>query len=107
MDPDCEDPPLPPTPHVTIHVQLSHHDTGCRSLPPAFANSPPHVLPSYPSSTLHNYYPPSQNVSNYAHISSFPPVHPHPYVMGNPSNIPLLSASQSHSFITTNSLCFS
>ena len=101
MDPPREDLPLPPTPRATSRVQISHHDTGRRSLPPAVASGSQHVFHTYPSSTLHTYYNPAQNVANYAHISSsFQPVHSFSPSLGNPTYIsntmPLPSASQSH-----------
>ena len=93
MDLNPENVALPSTPRT----QVSYHDPGRRSLPPAVGRGPHHVFHTYPSSTLHHYYPPSQNVPNYAHISpSFQPVPSYHPVMGNPSNMPLPSASQSH-----------
>lgn len=72
--------------------------SGRRSLPPTGANvlGPQHVLPSYPSSTLQFYYPPSFDAANYAHIPpSFPTLHSHPPVSGDFAHV-LPSASQSY-----------
>src|ERR1700678_3531346 len=70
--------------------------SGRRSLPPTFIG-PPHAFPSYPSSTLQYYFPPSQHVANYAHMH--PSLHTdssqHPET-GNFAHMPLPSASQSH-----------
>src|SRR6202522_2032670 len=52
------------------HDQPPHLDR--RSLPPANAPGTQHVLSSYPSSTMHYYYPSSHHVANYTHISTFP-----------------------------------
>ena len=59
-------------------------------MPPANSFGPQHVLPyeSYPSSTLHYYYPRPHHPPNYAHISS-------PLQTFQP-HLPLPSASQSH-----------
>ena len=72
--------------------------SGHRSLPPTGANvlGPQHVLPSYLSSTLQFYYPPSFDAANYAHIPpSFPTLHSHPPVSGDFAHV-LPSASQSY-----------
>src|SRR6202522_627807 len=66
-----------------------------RSLPPADAHGTQHVLPTYPSSTMHYYYPSSHHVGNYVHISAFPqPFSSNPPVGGDFG--PLPSVSQSH-----------
>jgi hypothetical protein len=69
--------------------------SGRRSLPPLEGHGFQHVLPSYPSSTMDYYYPPSHNVANYVHIPpishSFTPFPPAEGAFG-----PLPSASQSH-----------
>jgi hypothetical protein len=93
MDSDNEIPPS----ISTIRPQTSH--SGRRSLPPANALGPHHVLPSYPSSTLQYYCPSPQNAANYAHISSHSQSshsQAHPPVAGTFEHIPLPSASQSH-----------
>src|SRR6202522_3275888 len=75
------------------HDRPPHLD--CRSLPPADAPGTQHVLSSYPSSTMHYYYPSSHHVANYAHISTFPqPFSSNPPVGGEFG--PLPSVSQSH-----------
>ena len=63
---------------------------GRRSLPPANSLGSQYVLPSdsYPSSTLHYYYPAPQRPPNYAHIL--------PSASNFQSHFPLPSASQSH-----------
>ena len=69
---------------------------GRRSLPPANVFGPQHVLPTYPSSTLHCYYPSSHPAANYAHISApMTSSHSHP-LSGDLHQFPLPSASQSH-----------
>ena len=70
---------------------------GRRSLPPANVFGPQHVLPTYPSSTLHCYYPSSHPATNYAHISApMPSSHSHPPLSGDFPQFPLPSASQLH-----------
>ena len=83
------------SPISTIHPQGS--PLGRRSLPPANIYGPQHVLPTYPSSTLHCYYPSSHPAANYAHISApMSSSHSHPPFSGDSSQFPLSSASQSH-----------
>jgi hypothetical protein len=70
--------------------------SGRRSLP-ANVLGPHESLPSYPSSTIHYYYPSPQNIANYAHTSTFPPSFPsHSHDLGHFGQMPLPSASQSH-----------
>ena len=84
-------PSIPP-----VRAQTSH--SGCRSNshPSASAVGPQHVLPSYPSSTLQNYYPHDVNFSNYAHISTSQQPFSYAPVMTDLVHPPLPSASQSH-----------
>ena len=71
--------------------------SGCCSLLPTNAIGPQHVLPLYPSSTLHYYYPSPHHAPNYAHISSplqtFRPLLP---VLNTYGQMPLPSVSQLH-----------
>src|ERR1700678_1970810 len=68
---------------------------GRRSLPPANVLGPHEVLPTYPSSTLRNYYPPFHNASYSAHIPTFSPFIPLAYHVLDHYRIPLASCSQS------------
>jgi hypothetical protein len=68
---------------------------GRRSLSPHDALGPQHVFSSYPSSAMNPYFPSSQNVPNYTHISTvFPPFSPFPPAGGEAGLLP--SVSQSH-----------
>jgi hypothetical protein len=74
----------------TIRAQTAH--SGRRSLPPANVVAPQHDLPSYPSSTLHHYYPSPLHAANSAHISTFPqPLPSHPPVGGDFGLLPSVS----------------
>ena len=59
---------LPPLP-LPMHSVPSYH-SGRWSLLPFAVSAPHHALPTYPSSTLHFYYPSSHHVANYASIPS-------------------------------------
>ena len=73
MDSDNDLPPL-----ISTSRPQGHH-SGRRSLPPANVLGSQHVFPSYPSSTLHYYYPSSNNTAHYAHISTpLSTSYPHP-----------------------------
>ena len=80
-----------------MHYVPSYH-SGRRSLPPLSAVDPHHALPSYPSSTLHYYYPSSHQVALYSHLPPAPHIS-HPFFSNPPhggaSGI-LPSVSQSH-----------
>ena len=86
---------LPPSVFTT---RAHAHNSGHRSVPPANALGHQHVFPSYPSSTLHHYYPSSYDTANYAHISTSQPfTHNIPQsVVPDFHHMPLPSASQSH-----------
>lgn len=87
MDPDngTSSPPLPPSCY-----QVSR--PGCHSLPPASIPGPSHVLPLYPSSALHHYYPSTASpVLNSTHILTSPNTSPL-----HSRHVPLPSASQTH-----------
>ena len=88
MNLDCFNEPGPSTRASPSRPQGIH--PGRRSLPPANSLGSQHVLPyeSYPSSTLHHYYPVPLHPPNYAHISTSPQIFQ--------SQFPLPSASQSH-----------
>ena len=80
----------------TFRAQGRH--SGRRSLPPVNF-SPHHAFPSYPSSTLHHYFPSPHYAVNYTHI--LPPTLQN--FSSHPSNLggtfghgPLPSASQAH-----------
>src|SRR5271168_330162 len=77
----------------TTRDQGTH--SGCRSLPPAIIHGPQHVLSSYPSSMLQYYSSSPHNVTNFAHISTFPQ-HPslHPPDGGNFGLLPSVSGSR-------------
>ena len=91
MDSDND---LPPP--ISTSRPQGHH-SGRRSLPPANVLGSQHVFPSYPSSTLHYYYPSSNNTAHYAHISTpLSTSYPHPPLSGDFVQLPLPSASQSH-----------
>lgn len=53
----------------------AYYYAGRRSLPPTSVPGIHHIVPTYPSSTLHTYYPssPSHVAPDNAHISSLPP----------------------------------
>jgi hypothetical protein len=75
-------------------VTLSHiHHRDRHFLSPTNALGPHNVVPSYPSSTLHCYYPLPHHAANYAHISPSQTYHSHSHTEGR---LPLPSASQSH-----------
>ena len=94
---DSKDDRLPSSPGFPMHYVPSYHSNR-RSLPPLSAVDPHHALPSYPSSTLHYYYPSSHQVALYSHLPPAPHIS-HPFFSNPPhggaSGI-LPSVSQSH-----------
>lgn len=95
MDPDYQifPPPLPPSRSRSQLSRSGHH-----SLQPANIIGPSHVLPSYPSSALHHYYPSTTSpIPNPAHIltpSHTFPLHSHMDQLLSHQLLP--SASQFH-----------
>ena len=90
---DSNDDRLPSLP-LPMHSVPSYH-SGRRSLPPLAVSA---ALPTYPSSTLHFYYPSSHQVANYA---SIPPVTLQPFTSqawspdgGVPGIFPSISQSR-------------
>lgn len=72
---DSKDDHMPSSSGFPMQYVPSYH-SGRRSLPPLGAVDPHHPLPSYPSSTLQQYYPSSNQLALYTHL---PPHFPNPY----------------------------